>query len=254
MNSILYEQPLNERIRTLLKLESLFIRFDNAAAGTDPWDSHNSIGILIDLLALCARSDLKTEMIKELERLNGALTRLLNRADVDQAMLKGVLGDMERARDQLQSMQGQLALALRDNEFLNAIKQRITVPGGTCSFDLPALHLWLHQPHPIRLATLQGWVHELDLVRSTVDMILKLVRETSVTSLQTAENGVYQRNIDGIGVLQLLRIALPDDSQLFPEVSAGKQRFSIYFRKLDLDGRPAQTTSDVTFFLTTCVL
>lgn len=254
MHGTIYEQPLNERIRTLLKLEALFQRYFHCRQGDHYWDAHNCVDALIDILTICSRSDLKSELIKELERLTTNLSRLCDRQDVDQPKLQELLDDMQRAEDGLKAIQGQLASHLRDNEFINAAKQRINIPGGTCSFDLPAYHLWLHQGLESRQQALDNWGQEFELLKTTVDLILGLTREAGIVTEEYAENGFFQKSLDNNDAYQLIRIALPQDSLMFPEISAGKQRVTVYFRELDLEGRPSQTGNNFSFALSTCMI
>ena len=61
---VIYEQPLNERIRTFLRLEHLFDKEDHFLAHISEWDSRASLSLLLDIIDMLARSDIKTELIK----------------------------------------------------------------------------------------------------------------------------------------------------------------------------------------------
>ena len=63
-----YEFPCNEKIRTYLRLEALFHRFDWLAAQDSPVAHHCAIGALFDLTDATARSDLRNELVQGLER------------------------------------------------------------------------------------------------------------------------------------------------------------------------------------------
>ena len=65
---VIYEQPLNERVRTFLRLEHLFCQIDYTLRGYSIWDSRATLDTLVETLEILSRSDLKTELIKELER------------------------------------------------------------------------------------------------------------------------------------------------------------------------------------------
>ena len=65
---ISYEFPCNEKIRTYLRLEALFHRFDWLAAQDSPVAHHCAIGALFDLTDATARSDLRNELVQGLER------------------------------------------------------------------------------------------------------------------------------------------------------------------------------------------
>jgi hypothetical protein len=70
---ILYEYPLNERVRTLLRLEDLFERLDFFTAGEHAFQHHVALTTLFDILDIAARADLKSDLLQELERQRQAL-------------------------------------------------------------------------------------------------------------------------------------------------------------------------------------
>ena len=77
------------------------------------------------------------------------------RPGVDTGRLRAVLSNLERLRTELNSAGALFMQRLRDSEFLNAIKHRSTIPGGTCEFDLPDYRHWLDQPFAVRSARLR---------------------------------------------------------------------------------------------------
>jgi cell division protein ZapD len=54
----LYEYPLNERIRTLLRLEDLFVRFDHFAGQEGQLEHHVALTTLFEILEVASRADL----------------------------------------------------------------------------------------------------------------------------------------------------------------------------------------------------
>src|SRR5690606_36461660 len=65
---ILYEYPLNERVRMLLRLEDLFDRLEFVARREHPLDHHVARGTLFVVLDVAGRADLKSDLLQELER------------------------------------------------------------------------------------------------------------------------------------------------------------------------------------------
>ena len=65
---IRYEHPLNERIRTLMRLEDLFARARFFAAQEAAPDHHAALLSLFEITDVAARADLKTDLLQELER------------------------------------------------------------------------------------------------------------------------------------------------------------------------------------------
>jgi len=254
MSVIIYEQPLNERVRTLLRLDFLFKQAAHTLEDHSSWGSRATIDALIDILNVFVRSDLKTELIKELERLATILSPLENRAGVDQQALGTILRDLERLLDLMQSQQGQIGCGLKDHEFLNGIRQRSAIPGGTCQFDLPAYHHWLNQSAEYRARDLQTWLASFAPLRDASALILHLVRESGNTSRVTAEQGFFQQNLDTQVPNQLIRVILPETADCFAEISGGKHRFTVRFMRLDENGHPVQTDEDVPFQLLCCAI
>jgi cell division protein ZapD len=65
---ITYEYPLNERIRTLLRLEDLFERSRYFIARAGAHDHHMALITLFEVLEVASRADLKSDLLQELER------------------------------------------------------------------------------------------------------------------------------------------------------------------------------------------
>lgn len=251
---VTYEHPLNERVRTLLRLELLFRQIKHFMSGTTVWDSRSVVACIIEILTVFGRGDLKTELIKELERHASSLSRLSETPGVDQEQLKNILHWLTKLRTVLHDQEGPLGQELRENDFLNAIRQRSSIPGGTCDFDLPVYHRWLHLPHEQRHADLEQWLATLDTVRQSIELILKLIRNSAESAEMTAPGGAYHHNLDPSVPFQLVRIGLPGDTPYYVEVSGGKHRFAVRFLEARPGERPQQASGDVTFRLTCCVL
>ncbi len=252
---VVYEQPLNERVRTLLRLEMLFRRTRHSLARSTPWDSRAALEGLLEIMAITGRSDLRSEILKELERLAGVLGELASDPRVDQQRLARVLGEMEALVDVLRHGNGRFGDALKDNEFLAAVRQRVAIPGGTCGFDVPALQFWLEQPPELRRGDLEAWLAVFAPVETAAELILRLIRESAVPTRVVAEGGFFQRNLEGGRLCQMVRVGLPDGQGLYPEVSGGRHRVTVRFLEHDIrGGRPRQTARDVPFDFTCCTL
>ena len=65
---ILYEYPINERIRTYLRLEHLFRRLGDLLERQTPIDHHFAITTIFEIMDVGARADLKTDILKDLEK------------------------------------------------------------------------------------------------------------------------------------------------------------------------------------------
>lgn len=254
MSQITYEQPLNERIRLFLRLDFLFQQIDHTLPRDSAWDSRATLVSLLDILNIFSRSDLKTEVIMELERISAGLSRLENTPGVDHKMLTQLLDEIDRLVDLLHCSQGQIGHQLRQNEFLSGIKQRSSISGGTCDFDLPSYHYWLERPIKKRQEDLQLWISGFDDIRAAIALILKLIRDSATSTNEIAESGFFQRTLETSAPFQLIRVTIPDNITCFAEISGGKHRFTVRFMSTNLQDRPTQSSQDIGFILTTCAI
>lgn len=249
---LIYEHPLNERIRTFLRLEHLFGKLAYFLPQEEVWATRAVVEALLDILNVTARADIKTEILKEIDRHTAVLTRLAHQRGVDTERLQELLSRMEQIGNQVYQLNGQLGQALRENDFLKNIIQRSSIPGGTCSFDLPQLHHWLGRPHALRAEQIQSWLEELQPVWDGVELLLSLARDSSDPRLEIAENGFFQGNLDAQAPAQMVRIALDPSAPFYPEVSGHRSRYSIRFLEMAGSDRANQTNRDVEFLLTAC--
>lgn len=253
-NTIIYEQPLNERMRTFMRLEHLFQQTAYNMRGFSVWDSRATIAGLIDILEILSRGDLKSEISKELDHQQTALSNLRNMHGVDLQQLDDILTQLQQAQNKLHDHSEQLGQSLRDNELLNSLRQRSSITCGGCNFDLPAYHFWLQQIPETRMEMLEQWYESLTVISKPINLILSILREGADPRHVTAEQGFYQQSPDSSTAVQLLRVSLSAEADYFPEISAGKHRFTIRMLEPQNKGRALQTKDDVEFKLWCCAL
>ncbi|HEX5394209.1 MAG TPA: cell division protein ZapD [Rhodocyclaceae bacterium] len=250
---ISYEYPLNERIRTLLRLEDLFDKAAFFVASDAPESHHMALVNLFEILEVAGRADLKFDLMQELERQRQILLAFRNNPDISEDALAGALYEIEQSAAALLSMQGRIGHYLRENEWLMAIKNRVHIPGGVCEFDLPSYHYWLNQDAQSRRASLDGWMTPLLPIHQALVIVLRLLRSSGRPEGQVARRGAYQMMMTG-RVVQLVRLRLAHSAPFVPEISASKYALNIRFLAPDMDQRPKQVEADVQFDLTFCNL
>ena len=248
-----YEQPLNERIRTFLRLEKLFHQFSFHVKHGSAWDNPIAIDAIMDILTFTTRSDIKLEVLKELERQHSRLERLTKRPQIDQGQLASLLEKQTVLISRLQSNTGQLGQETQGAELLNAVRQKSSVPGPICDFDLPAFNYWLTRPESTRREHLQQWFTPFEVLEEAIVMILDVLRNSTDDTDETAVKGFFQKVIDTNQAVQLLHISVPVTHSCYPEISAGKHRFSVRFMiNPNPYTRPEQFIEDVDFRLRIC--
>ncbi len=251
--ALLYEQPLNERMRTFLRLEFLYKQLHYHSEQESAWSSRGSITSLLDVVAIMSRGDVRGDVLKELERQLFLMDRLQRTQDVDNDRLTDVMGKLQSLRGELNAVGPKYLQELRDNEFLNAIRHRSSIPGGTCTFDLPEYTHWLRQNFSRRSADTENWMAVVRPLCDSVIALLWLVRNSKQATHQVAVKGIYQHSMNRDSTNALIRISLPSESVLYPEISGGQHRFTVRLMEWDSNNkRPVQIKQDVEFNLTVC--
>lgn len=251
---IRYEHPLNERIRTLMRLEDLYHRVLYFAGKAEAPDHHAALTALFEITDVAARADLKTDILQELERQKQLLAPLRGNPGIEARILEGLLAEIDRASAALLAQAGKVGAHLRDNEWLMMIKQRTAIPGGVCEFDLPAYHYWLNASAAVRQDDLKGWIEPFLPIHDGLALILRLLRDNGRATKQKAQRGVFQLALTTTKVAQLLRLALDGDLACVPEISANKYALNIRFIGVSGMDRGAVFGGDVDFELMFCNL
>ena len=252
---ICYEHPLNERIRTLLRLEDLFDKIIFFSAKDGAVEHHSALVTLFEILDVASRADMKSDLLQELERQKQALESLHSNPNVSEEVLNQVLNNIQAASRSILDMTGKIGEHLRENEWLMGIKQRVAIPGGACEFDLPSYHYWLHLDPALRRKDLNEWLMPLLPVRNGFSIVLHLLRNNGKTFRHTAVNGTFQQMEMGAGrAAHMLCLKLDESLPCVPEISANKYALNIRFVISGSKQKTKVYESNVEFELTFCNL
>jgi cell division protein ZapD len=249
---VLYEYPFNESIRTMLRLEHLFDRLGQLLPRIEAVDHHFALVTLFEILDVASRADLKSDLLKELERHKALLIAYRANPQVSQDRLDGVIGQIEHAYNGLAQQTGKAGQALASNDWLMSIRSRISIPGGTCEFDLPAYYAWQQLDGQRRQADLAGWVATLTPIAEALQVLLTLLRDSGSPHKVIAKAGQYQQSLPTGRSYQLLRLRIQKDLNLIPEISGHRLMVSVRLMRVDADGRLKPSADDADFELTLC--
>lgn len=253
-NTITYEFPLNERIRVFIRLEQLFQQFMHFSVGESIADKRAAITVLLDIMSIFRRNDLKSEIIKELDRQAAVLNKIANSEGVDKEKLQDILDQLAGISKKLYAITGKIGINIMESDLFQSISQRSSIPGGTCSFDLPEYHYWLEQDEAIRVKDLQHWSSPFIDIHTAIDFILNFIRNSRSAKQEVAVAGFFQVSLDKSQPFQLIKVSLDKSLSCFAEISGGKHRCTIRFMEASTDdNRPKQSTHDIPFTLTCCL-
>ena len=248
-----YEQPLNERMRTLMRLEFLYQQMLYSSEREADWATRATISSLLKVMAVLSRGDVRSEVHKELDHQIEILQHYRSQPDVDVGRLDALIRNLSDSRTEIGTGGAQYLQPLKDSIFLNAIKHRSAIPGGTCEFDLPEYSHWLRQPYARRQQDLSSWLGSIRPVCDAVVELLWLIRECAQPVDKVAINGMYQHRTQKDASCRLLRVSLQGDSQLYPEISGSQHHFTVRFLEWStIESRAVQTGHDVNFQISIC--
>jgi len=249
---ILYEYPLNESIRTMLRLEVLFDRLGQLIVRDTPVDHHFALATLFEIMDVASRADLKSDLLKDLEQQKARLAGYRGNPAISDAALDDAIARIDTAFNQLNALPGKAGHALTANEWLMSIRSRISIPGGTCEFDLPSYYAWQKHEPARRRADLLHWTSTLMPLAQALSVLLALLRESGAPHKVVAPAGHYQQSLPPGRVYQLLRVRLADEPDVVPEISGHRLMVSIRLMKQDAEGRLRPSGADGAFELTLC--
>ncbi len=248
-----YEQPVSERMRTFMRLEFLYQQMLYNGELESDWATRATISSLLEVLAILSRGDVRSDVHKELDHQLTILRRFQSQPGVDKQRLETLIRNLIESRAELGGIGTSFLQPLKGSDFLNAIKNRSAIPGGTCEFDPPEYSHWLRQSHSRRGEDMALWIGAIRPLCDAVTEVLWLIRESAQRLDKLAINGMYQHNMQKDTHCRLLRVNLLEDSALFPEISGSQHRFTVRFLEWStVDSRAIQSSHDVPFQLSIC--
>ncbi|WP_392561655.1 cell division protein ZapD [Orbus sturtevantii] len=225
---VIFEHPLNEKMRTWLRIEFLIKQIEC----NKKFDSNNALLFfhsLCELLEIVERNDIRSDLSKDIDEQKQKLSIWLNKQGVDIKILTTLLDKLNDILAQLNATP-KLGQSLKSDRFISSLRKRLTIPGGCCCFDLPLFHLWLQQSQEYRDLQIAKWLESFSTLYLAISFYIQLVRQSGGFKLLTCSNNFYQNPNE---VSRLLRIRLPINKGLYPQVSGNANCYAIRFVRLE---------------------
>lgn len=249
---MIYEHPFNEGIRTMLRLEHLFDRLGQLAPRETAVDHHYAIATIFEIMEVASRADLKSDLLKDLERQKAQLNSYRGNPSISEKALDEVVDKIDHAFAGLNQLPGKAGHALTANEWLMSIRSRISIPGGTCEFDLPGYYAWQQHDPSRRRADLARWIALLLPLAEALTVLLGLLRDSGVAQRVNAPAGQFQQSLPAGRTYHLMRVRLDPQGGLVPEITGHRLMVSVRLMRQDSEGRLRPDTADGSFELTLC--
>jgi cell division protein ZapD len=249
---ILYEYPFNERIRTYLRLEHLFLRLGQLVVRETPLDHHYSLITIFEIMDVATRADLKSDVLKDLEKQKQTLSGYRGNPAISEAALDQVMARLEHCTTTLSRLAGKTGQALTENDWLMSVRSRAVIPGGTCEFDLPAYYAWQHKNTEARQTDLESWISTLRPLGESIQILLQMMRDSGIPKKFMTTGGQFQQPLPQGRTFQLLRLRINEALGLIPEISGNRLLVSVRLMRLAADTRLHACIEDAPFELTLC--
>ncbi len=251
-DSLAFEFPLGEFVRTCLKIDRLNQLFIRQSASQSDADNRNLLFHVIELYNLVSRPELKNELIKEIEKRILKLTKLKSSPNIDSSALSSTLNQLEKTLSHLKSIPTD-SYSQPLPYLIDSVKQRLSIPGGQFEFDLPMFHFWLQHNKNNCSRDILNSMAAFQPIIDTAGILLDFLRQSATAANHITENGIYQ--LTDSNDYELLIINLDEKYNVYPEISGGRHRVFIRFLKyLNMDEKPQQASQNIEFQLTCCKL
>lgn len=250
MTQAVYEFPLKEKVRNYLRIEQILAQIKAGAAQSEGDSQRYFFEQLFTLLDLFDRLDLRTDIIKDLDSHEKNLVVWSQHPQIDNNALQQTLRSIVHLRDTLKTCK-KFGTALKEDKFLASIKQRFSIPGGTCNFDLPNLYFWLQQPLDERQANMRSWLDELAILDNAISIALSFLRERGKLQPLVAKGGFYQGVAED--KVELIRVECDVNGGYYPTLSGNKYRFALRFLWFSpSENQSSAVESDIQFAMANC--
>ena len=251
-NLVTYELPINEKARNVLRMECFCSQIDAYIAG-EKLENGATVSLLIELSDFINRSDLRKDLITELERAANAFSIFSGNPQVDPNNLEKVIATIKDSLATLKSREYNPGNCIKSDELIHQVRQKSSSQKGVNKFDLPRFYFWSNLSQDEKISQIEKWMSDILPLKNANALMLEIIRGSSVTSFETASEGFFQRSLDKEKVSYLLRFSLPMSLPVFPEVSGGKHRFTVrFFHHYDTSSKPKQTSEAIQFQLQIC--
>ena len=247
-----FEYPFNERVRTLLRLESLLDRIHLLARQSDSRMHQIAMSSLFELLDITDRADIKSAISQDLMRQRQTIAGYADHPTASVQAIEETVQSIDKALEALNNL-GRIGQTIRDNDWLVAIRGRLSIAGAAAQIDSPSLLAWQHRSEVRRHADLDQWLLSIEPLRFAIQLTLLLLRQSGESALALAPAGSYQRSLEGKSY-HILQVWVDQTESVYPEMSGNKHMMWVRFSRLDENLKIHSVNQEVNFKYALCGL
>tara|TARA_Y200000002_G_scaffold223237_1_gene184380 strand:- start:2771 stop:3532 length:762 start_codon:yes stop_codon:yes gene_type:complete len=246
-HAAIYEEPVDERIRKFLKLESYFLKLKYHKELDTSYDSYAALYNLIMIYNTLSRVEVKSELIREIDFHRQRYSEYIKIDTSDKIKLNSIMEKQNVILNDLYNLKSNYLNDLNKDEFFQFCVKHYNSINTEIDY-------WLTRDHAIRLNQINLWVELIRPIESSVYFCLDILRKSSETNEICANNGFHLIKLTSEKKIRLLRITMQSDNYYFPQMSLGPQRATISFVLLNEDNRYVRIKENIIFVLDLCYI
>ena len=238
---IVFEHPVDERVRIYLRLENLYNRFERALL-SDNVDLHYlALSVLFEIMKCAEPASIKLNILQDIEKQKSCL---------DDENLIEKLNDCAQ---RLQNYRHKFGQYLRENEWLMSVKQQMGIVGGVNPVEAPSYYYRDHLTAEERREQMREWSESMMPTGDAVRLLLHILRNNHIEHECVAQKGSFAHSGLNGQTMNLLQIETDFSYAVMPETSVNKYMMHIRFVGVDFHHvRAPQTEIDIPFMLRIC--
>ena len=245
----LYEEPVQEKIRKFIKIEFLLNKIYYFKSKDNKSENYVALLALCELYEILSRSDIKSELIREIETQNSYFEKIKEIPQADSSKLNSVLEKQNLLLKSIYNIESNYLDYLEHDILFKTILKNCFTQLQPASIDF-----WLSRDILIRETQIDLWLEPLIFIKRSIDFILEVIRKSGRFEDRMAEKGFFVEKLDIKRNILLIRVTLTSDLYYYPQISVGKQRLTIMFMTKDDKNNLVPYQEDLNFILTTCSL
>ena len=246
-HAVIYEEPMDERIRKFLKLENYFLKLNYHKDIDTIYDSFASLNNLILIYKTLSRVEVKSELIREIDFHKNRYSEYIKIKSSDKTKLNSIMEKQNVILNNLHTLKPNYLNDLNNDElFQNCVKHHENLN--------TELDYWLTRDHNMRLNQINLWLELIKPIEHSVNFCLSILRKSSEANEICANNGFHLIKVEQEKKIRLLRVTMQTDNYYFPRISLGPQRATISFMMINENNKFIQIKENISFVLDLCYI
>ena len=111
------------------------------------------------------------------------------------------------------------------------VKSKLHIPAGDNFFDMPSYLNFLTSNKNLITTTIQDWFEPFNPIYKASTLILEIKRTSVKFKEVNNKTSYYEKKLDNKTKIDLVRIKLEKDINVYPDISVNRQNININFKQ-----------------------